>query len=131
MSLLRISAVRAIAAAAALGTLLGGCSDIYTDRRETVALGAEDAVAGNMIEQMVDPWPRYSNNKNLAFNGERMQRAVECYRANRVTPPTDLNPSSSTEGGQSATASVACQGQLSAGSAQPASGAPVATGSGK
>ena len=69
------SAGRAIAAAVVLGALLAGCSDIYYDRRETISLGAEDAVASNMAEEMVDPWPRYSNNNNLAFNGERMQRA--------------------------------------------------------
>ena len=83
---------RAIAAAVALGALLAGCSDIYYDRRETISLGAEDAVASNMAEQMVDPWPRYSNNNNLAFNGERMQRAVECYRKDKITQPADLNP---------------------------------------
>jgi hypothetical protein len=86
-------AARAVAAATALGALLAGCSDIYYDRRETVALGADDAVASNMVEQMVDPWPRYSTNNNLAFNGERMQRAVECYRKDQVTPPVDLDPS--------------------------------------
>ena len=77
-------ASRAIAAAVALGALLAGCSDIYLDRRETVALGADDAVASNMVEQMVDPWPRHSNNNNIAFNGERMQRAIECYRKEQV-----------------------------------------------
>ncbi len=86
-------ASRAIAAAVALGALLAGCSDIYLDRRETISLGAENAVAANMAEQTVDPWPRYSNNNNLAFNGERMQRAVECYRKDKVTQPADLNPS--------------------------------------
>ena len=49
-----------------------------------------------MAEQTVDPWPRYSNNNNLAFNGERMQRAVECYRSQLIegrdpTPPTALD----------------------------------------
>src|SRR5579864_2087050 len=62
-------AIRAFAAAVAFGTLLAGCSDIYFDRRETIALGAEDAVASNMVGQMVDPWPRHSNNNNLACNG--------------------------------------------------------------
>ncbi len=53
---------------------------IYFDRRETIALGAGDAVAANAIEQTNDPWPRNSGNRNLTFNGQRMQRAVECYR---------------------------------------------------
>ena len=61
-------AARALAATMALGTLLGACSDLYYDRRETIALGADDAVAANLVAQMVDPWPPHSNNKNLAFN---------------------------------------------------------------
>jgi hypothetical protein len=108
----------------AFGALLAGCSDIYYDRRETIALGAENAVASNMVEEMVDPWPRYSNNNNLAFNGERMQRAVECYRKDKVTQPADLNPSTDSSAAPPA-AGDACAGQMSAGSAQPASGTSV------
>ena len=78
---------RMLSAVVALGAVLGGCSDIYYDRRETVSLGADDAIASNMVTQMVDPWPRYVGNKNIAFNGQRMQVAVECYRYNKVIPP--------------------------------------------
>jgi hypothetical protein len=75
-----------------IANLLSACSDIYYDRRETVALGADDHIATNMALQMVDPWPRYVGNKNLAFNGERMQAAVECYRHNpRVIVPVSPN----------------------------------------
>ena len=75
-----------------IASLLSACSDIYYDRRETVALGADDHIATNMAEQMIDPWPRYVGNKNLAFNGERMQAAVECYRHNpRVIIPVSPN----------------------------------------
>jgi hypothetical protein len=118
---------RAFAAALALGAMLAGCADsgLYTDRRETVALGAEDAVASNMVEQMVDPWPQQSNNNNLAFNGERMQRAIECYHKDKVTQPADLNPSTDSATPPPVTGD-ACAGTMSAGSAQPASGAPVA-----
>ena len=35
------------------GVLLAGCSDIYFDRRETVALGAEDHIATNRVAQMI------------------------------------------------------------------------------
>jgi hypothetical protein len=115
---------RALAAATALASLLAGCSDVYFDRRETVALGANDAVAANAIEQMVDPWPPYSNDKNLTFNGERMQRAVECYRIDKVTPPTDLNPSTDSAVPPPPPGPV-CGGQMSAGSALPAIGAPI------
>jgi hypothetical protein len=118
-------ASRAVAAVVILGALLAGCSDIYLDRRETVSLGADNAVASNMVEEMVDPWPRYSNNTTLAFNGERMQRAVECYRKDKVTQPADLNPSTDSSAPAAPAAGGACEGQMSAGSAQPASGTSV------
>jgi len=41
----------------------------------------------NKVEEMVDPWPRYVGNKNIAFNGERMQAAVERYRHHEVIQP--------------------------------------------
>jgi hypothetical protein len=78
---------KALAAIIAFGALLGGCSDIYYDRRETVALGADDHIAANRVAQMVDPWPVYVGNKNIAFNGERMQAAVERYRHHQVIQP--------------------------------------------
>lgn len=75
------------ATAVGVGVWLAGCSDIYLDSRETVALSAGDAVAANAITQTVDPWPPYSGNNNIAFNGQKMQSAVERYRTNRVIPP--------------------------------------------
>ena len=69
------------------GAVLGGCSDMYYDRRETISLGANDHIAANRVEQMIDPWPRYVGNKNLAFNGERMQAGVERYRRHEVIRP--------------------------------------------
>jgi hypothetical protein len=85
-----------MAAAALVATTLGGCSDIYYDRRDTIALGADDAVATNRVTHMVDPWPRHSGNNNIAFNGERMQAASERYRQNKVTPPVGATTSSGT-----------------------------------
>ena len=83
--------MRTIAAAVALGAILAGCSDpgLYLDRRDTIALSAGDAVAANAVEQMVDPWPPASGNTNIAFNGQRMQMAIERYRINKVTDPVD------------------------------------------
>jgi hypothetical protein len=86
-------ASRAVSIAVLLASLLAGCSDLYFDRRETIAFDGGDAVAANAAEQTVDPWPRNSNNNHLTFNGQRMQHAVECYRNNKVTPPADINPS--------------------------------------
>jgi hypothetical protein len=72
--------------ALAAATLTGACTDMYLDRRDSVSFGAGDAVAVNKITQMVDPWPPYSGNRNIAFDGERMAAAAERYRTNKVTP---------------------------------------------
>ena len=116
----------AVAATVMLGALLAGCSsDIYFERRDSIALGAGDAVAANQVEQMVDPWPPNSNNKNLTFNGERMQRAVECYRIDKVTQPVDLDPS--TDAALPAPTGL-CSGRMAAGSAQAAAGTAIGGG---
>ncbi len=79
----RLGAAAAIVAAA----LLGGCSDIYMDHRDSISFTAGDAVEANKTAQIYDPWPQHSRNVNYAANGQRMQSAVERYRNNLVTPP--------------------------------------------
>jgi hypothetical protein len=124
--------LRGAAAVATLGAVLAACSDpgLYLDRRDTIALSGNDAVSANMVEEMVDPWPRYSNDKNIAFNGERMQRAVECYRKDKVTPPVDLDPSDDNSSGSSSTAAptaaTACD-QSGAGTVPQAPGGTAAS----
>jgi hypothetical protein len=86
------SASRAVSAAVLLASLLAGCSDLYFDRRETITFDGGNSVAANAAEQTIDPWPRHSNNNRLAFNGQRMQHAVECYRIGKVQPPADIDP---------------------------------------
>ena len=88
------TSMRLIAPALVGGMLLAGCSDIYFDRRETIVPSAGDAVAANKVTHMVDPWPASSMNKNIAFNGEKMQTAVERYRQGRVIPPVNATTSS-------------------------------------
>lgn len=73
-------------------TTLSGCSQ-YLDRRDTIALSGGEAVATNQVTQMVDPWPRASADKNIAFNGNRMESAVERYRTNRVYAPSGTGTS--------------------------------------
>jgi hypothetical protein len=111
-----------LGALVALGAALGGCSDIYYDRRETIALGADDHLATNEVLQMVDPWPRYVGNKNIAFNGQRMQAAVECYRYDKVTPPVNAATSSIAQQRDQRQASGECPARNLA----PAQGAPAA-----
>lgn len=85
-----------------LAIVLGGCSDVhtnwpnslYTDRRDSIGLSAGDAIATNKMTHMVDPWPRVSANRDIAFNGEVMQSAVERYRTGRVTVPVNATTSS-------------------------------------
>jgi hypothetical protein len=76
------------------GSLLAGCSDIYFDRRETVALGADDHIGVNRVAQMIDPWPPESAKRQIAFNGQKMQTAVERYRTGRVVAPVNITTSS-------------------------------------
>ena len=75
-----INAAR-VAALALVLAALGGCSE-YLDRRDTIATEGGDAVATNVVTHMVDPWPRVSADRNIGFNGERMESAVERYRTN-------------------------------------------------
>lgn len=81
--------IAASLALATLGAMLAGCSDLYYARRDTIALSGGDAVAANAAEQTIDPWPPHSGNTNIAFNGQKMQSAVERYRTNKVIPPAD------------------------------------------
>jgi hypothetical protein len=112
---------RACAAIIAVGAAVGGCSNIYYDRRETVSLGANDAVETNKVVHMVDPWPRSSANRQLAFEGERMQAAHERYRNNRVITPVNVTTSSAAY--QKAQGEAAAAASATAASATPA--APV------
>jgi hypothetical protein len=86
----RLALALALAAAG-----LGGCSaDLYLDRRNTVSFAAGDAPAANAVTHMVDPWPREASNRNIAFNGERMQSAAERYRTGKTTPLAGTSTSS-------------------------------------
>jgi len=85
-------------ALAALLAALAGCSE-YLDRRDTISLGGGDSVATDKVTQMVDPWPRDSADRNIAFNGAKLETAVERYRTNRVIPPRGIGTSASYQQG--------------------------------
>lgn len=78
--------VLGLALSVTIAGMVAGCAS-YFDRRDTITLDGGNALATNQVTQMVDPWPLVSANKNIAFNGQRMQSAVERYRTNRVIPP--------------------------------------------
>src|SRR5579863_449891 len=73
-------------AAGAIAAGLAGCSnaDLFLDRRDTIALGGGDAVAADKVTQIVDPWPAYSGDRTIAYNGQKMQSAAERYRTGKV-----------------------------------------------
>jgi hypothetical protein len=84
----------ALLAALATATLTCACTDMYLDRRDSVSFGVGDAVATNKITQMVDPWPVAAGNRNIAYDGERMQAAAERYRTGKTTPLSAASTSS-------------------------------------
>jgi hypothetical protein len=88
------TALKRLVGVAVLGATLSGCSDIYYDRRDTIALGGGDAVATNNAIMIKDPWPRSSANRNIAFNGERVQMATDRYRQDKIKPPINVTTSS-------------------------------------
>ena len=77
-----------------LAALLGGCSDLYWDRRDSVAFWAGDAPASNVAIHTVDPWPPAAAKRRLTANGELMQKAAERYRTNKTTPLRPMGTSS-------------------------------------
>ena len=88
---------RALFLASTLG--LAGCSE-YLDRRETVLLGAGNAVQTNIVMQQIDPWPRNARNRDGATSGERLQHAMERYRNPRAgtgTSPAETRPVEATQ----------------------------------
>jgi hypothetical protein len=93
---------------AGLGAMLGGCSDVYFDRRDSVALGANDHIDTDRVAQMIDPWPRNVGKREIAFDGQKMQSAVERYRSGRTQPPVNVTTSSAAyqQAEQAAAASV-------------------------
>jgi hypothetical protein len=80
----------------ALLVALAGCSE-YLDRRDTISLNGGNSVATNEVTQMVDPWPRSSADKNIAFNGEKMETAVNRYRTGRVIAPRGIGTSADSQ----------------------------------
>ena len=79
-------------ALAMLGAALPAACTQYLDRKDTAGFSAGNAVRTNAVTHVIDPWPAHAWNNRIAFDGERMQRAVERYRTNRVTDPSCAVP---------------------------------------
>jgi hypothetical protein len=88
------SNMRGVILALAATTLLGACTDMYLDRRDTVSFAAGDAPAANKITHMIDPWPIRAGDRNITFDGERMAAAAERYRTDKVKPLAGSSTSS-------------------------------------
>ncbi|HVZ51143.1 MAG TPA: hypothetical protein VG986_04205 [Pseudolabrys sp.] len=96
------NALRAVTLAAVLATL-AGCSE-YFDRRDPIAALGGNAVETNKVVQMVDPWPRDSANRTIAYNGVVMQTAVDRYHTGRVIPPVGISTGSAYQPSQNSQA---------------------------
>ena len=83
---------------AILGAMLGGCSDIYYDRRDTISLASGEAMAANRVTHTIDPWPAHASKRTIAYNGEKAAVASERYRTGRVIPPVNATTSSAAYG---------------------------------
>ena len=75
-------------------TAVSGCSE-YLDRRDTITLGAGDAMAADAMTEMVDPWPRAAAQRNIGFSGPRMENAIQRYKTNTTYPPSNTGTSTS------------------------------------
>lgn len=72
---------------------MAGCSE-YLSRRDGISIYGGDAVTGNQVVQMVDPWPAAAADRNIAYDGTVMRRAVERYHTGRVIAPVAAGTSS-------------------------------------
>lgn len=87
--------MRVLLPASVFAVALTACADpgYYLDRRDTISFHAGDAIAANIAVHTVDPWPRVAGNRDIHFDGERMQAAAERYRTGKVIQPQGLGTS--------------------------------------
>jgi len=70
--------------------LLSACANLtacslfntYFERKDTITLGAGDAVASNIAIQTADPWPRNVGDNNIPMDGTKAAIAMLRYRFN-------------------------------------------------
>ncbi len=83
-----LSAAITLSLAASL-IMLTGCraENRYLARRDTITLGAGEAVARNNAIQVINPWPKHSQNPYFNTDGKRMMVGIERYQANESLEP--------------------------------------------
>jgi len=75
-------------------TSVTGCSE-YLDRKDTLLLGAGNAVETNIATHVIDPWPKEAQSTYWTTSGRHAQRAVEAYDCRPIKPrdPDYVSPS--------------------------------------
>jgi hypothetical protein len=79
-----VRAVTVFTLASGLGGCWGGIYESpaaqYVNRSDTITLSAGNAKDVNAATHVIDPWPRYVNDRRIRANGERMVGAVQRYQ---------------------------------------------------
>lgn len=73
---------------------LAGCSE-YLVRRDSISPFGGDTVEGDKLVQMVDPWPPASADRDIVYNGVKMEGAIDRYKTGRVIAPNATGTSTS------------------------------------
>jgi len=73
---------------------LAGCSE-YLARRDSISPLGGNTIEGDKLVQMVDPWPRASVDRDIAYSGIDIENAMERYKTGRVIPPKGTGTSGS------------------------------------
>jgi hypothetical protein len=118
---------------ASIAFLLAGCdAERYLDRKDTVILSDGSAVHANTVQHMIDPWPEHAKNRDIAFNGPRMQKAVEDYCKDQVKkPPSSAGFGAASGGGGAGGGGGGGGGAAVAINVSQSQGGPGAAGEGK
>ena len=91
-----------LGASLVVAAVVAGCSNVgqYLDRRDTVTMGAGDAVRNNIVAQVIDPWPAYVWNQNIPMEGSKGCRVYRRYVTR--APDRDQSTQSGQASGQGA-----------------------------
>ena len=80
LATLAVATIPFASAAHAGDIIYGDFAAPYLQRIDSISPGAGNATDVNSAIHVIDPWPRYSGNRHIPANGERMVGAVERYR---------------------------------------------------